>query len=216
MKILRQSVADRSMTAGPRSRQAALRRCDRANPLGKRLCGLACKQFSSFDQDRAKHVGEGAIMGGRGRKDQRGSHTWLSFDRLGIRLLSTAPFRRPRTVDATGPSNEGRRTKSCRNVPTNRTTPAANVRTVSAPAWQRRMAAKSWPTVAVKVASASRSAAAPSSSTFDGLWLDEAARIPALAAVAPATGVSSRPASRPEAPHPPLPRVRGASAEVSS
>ena len=163
MKILRQSAGDRSMTAGPRSRQAGLRRCDRANPLGKRVCGLACKQFSSLDQDRAKHVGLGAIMGVQGRKDQRGSHTRPSFDRLGIRLLSTAPFGVRSSRLPAGPPKRGQENEPCRNVPTNRTTPAANEPTVSVPAWRRRTAEKFWPTVAVKVASASRSAAVPSS-----------------------------------------------------
>lgn len=204
------------MTAGPRSRQAGLRRCDRGNPLAKRVCGLACKQFSSFDQDRAKHVGQGGQMAVGGRKDQRGSHTRPSFDRLGIRLLSTAPFGVRSSRLPAGPPKRGQENEPCRNVPTNRTTPAANEPTVSVPAWRRRTAEKFWPTVAVKVASASRSAAAPSSFTCDScgiLWLDEAARTSSLAAVAPATGVSSRPASGPKAPHPSLPRVCGAPSE---
>lgn len=47
----------RSLTAGPHSRQAGLRHRDRAKPLAKRVCGFECKQFSSLDQDHAKHVG---------------------------------------------------------------------------------------------------------------------------------------------------------------
>jgi hypothetical protein len=92
MKVLRQSEGDRSMTAGPRSRQAGLRVCDRAKSLGKRVCGLGCKRFSSPDQDHAKHVGQGGRISARGWKDQQRSHTRPPFDRLGIRLLFTAPF----------------------------------------------------------------------------------------------------------------------------